>query len=188
MKSVIVSIISFLVLVSNTYAQVLRPIDEVVIEDANGERIGKGKLHHDYPGFAEVSVIMEWGQHTFILGVKHSGFTEPDDILVYESQDCTGQPFLFSGAYLAGEGIFSIVAIAPPGKTLYVPQFQAIQEERWIQSQVRFGNITADNPRGCTLWWGQAVPVIIAKPTINLDTEFTPPFKIHRPARVARRK
>ena len=105
-------LVGFISLVASAVsAQVIEPIDSVVVVDANGKKVG-------VPFSAPFGVVMRYDPtSSFVfLGLKPDGFSY-FPYLAYGSDDCSGQAFL--NGTVAGP-FYQASTVGLPGHTLYI--------------------------------------------------------------------
>jgi len=96
--------------------------------------------------------------------------------LVFESFDCTGQPYFPVRSF---NSTFPPTIVAPPGQTVYVPMNQP-PEHRALSSALQkvtfcFGEDPCPRFECVGALDGEVVP---AQALIDLDTKFVPPFSV----------
>ena len=102
--------------------------------------------------------------------MRRDGFESSDD-LAFESTDCSGPPYLISSES-GGPSLFAAASIAPPGHTLYVEDTGASSRSINVGS-------TLPSVDGCGAFSPPfAMEAIPALTMVDLDTLFTPPFRL----------
>jgi hypothetical protein len=120
---------------------------------------------------ATSAVSYQVGDRRFSVGVDKTGFPKCPFVAgnFFESDDCSGIPFVFVDT----SALVESARVADPGSTVYLPDLDNIQQDFHVRSQPNsFGQV------GCfpvDFIIPNAAPEI---PIINLDTLFTPPFRI----------
>ena len=146
--------------------QVLRKVRSLVVVDASGKTVG-GVIAADK---TEVTVAFQIGEQFVLIPLKNDGFVI--GTLNYQTSDCSGTAFLDSPSTGAP---FPNSAVAPPGKTLYLPDPNAAPETVVVKSIF----FTFESFIGCdTEGGGQVSLEIPAKAVVDLNTLFTPPFTV----------
>jgi len=156
---------------------------QLTVYDADGKKVG------DVTGAQIV-----WGQFLpqvsfkvedvpFLLLVFRDGFAQNDEV-VWESTDCSGTPFVLRELWYGGQPLPSpmpIVAVGLPGNTVYVEDGPA--------RAITAGSYSTQPEPGLELPFGPSqcekimrplsgFQTIPARPLINMDTKFKPPFKV----------
>ena len=163
----ILALSSFLLLFAAppVYAQELQPVEELVIVDANGNKVGTvlDSVNDRY------TIVMKYGERIFQLFIENNG----DDFwyfsLFFESTDCSGTPFV-SNSFR--NKILQIGTIAPPNRTVYLPDLDAAPRVITRMSVISALSLGECVPSVYTFLASPALPVV------DLDTVFTPPFSM----------
>ncbi len=170
-------------------AQRLQHVEQLVVLDADGKRVGPAIGAEHVVGQFVPLVPFRVGQVPFILGVYRDGFapvvtTSPTTVL-WESEDCSGTPFLQAHGFPTARslGAMPLIAVGLPGNTVYVedgpgrtirvrsistPSVEALLGSPELRSQCN----RSGWPVGLE---GLAIP---ARALINLDTRFRAPFTV----------
>lgn len=109
----------------------------------------------------------------FVLIASNTGL-EGDLLLLFQSRTCEGNPFVVD---ITSESPFMPTAIAPPGRTLYIPVTGAVAQELTIGSgmdptgecNVLVSNEEDPDP---------TLPVLQAEGAMDLNTLFVGPFDV----------
>jgi hypothetical protein len=138
------------------------------VVDANGKVIGIAAT----PGGTGATLVFEVGGQVFSLAVGGDGFNEGGSF-VFESPDttCSGTPLL----QVYPPALLTQVVIAPPGTTVYAPDPSAVPQTISVGSMQFFPGGSCSSFCFPVCPTGSVVPVIAL---VDLDTQFTPPFKV----------
>jgi hypothetical protein len=112
------------------------------------------------------AVVLERNGQRVGLLVHPDRFEGSGPSLAYESLDCTGQAWLngpFATLILPG-------TIEGPGQTVYIPDLSATPGLVTAQSLLQMGR--------CFTFQFDVSPAVPALPLVDLDTVFTPPFRL----------
>lgn len=131
------------------------------VVDANGKLIGNA-----IPDGTSASLVFKVGGQVFGVTVHGDGFAR-DGGLVFESPDttCSGTPLI----EVRPAALLTDRAIAPPGSTVYVADPQAVPQT------ITRGSIFFN---GFCLSLGGSASAVPVVALVDLDTMFTPPFKV----------
>ncbi len=152
-----------------TRGQTFQPIDQLSVVDANGKAVGK--LVDLYKGSAGTAIVaLKANDFIFTVFIHRDTFETAD--LCFESADCSGpavscdclDPPLIGAA---------AAVVSSPGNTLYAPAAGAAPRQVMLQS-TRSADGTCQGLSGgfaCDV----ALPI---QPLIDLNTLFTPPFRL----------
>ncbi len=125
--------------------------------------------------FREAVVFLTVNSQSFALRLNDK-FYYPGNKIYYTSLDCTGTPYLSMNAInINYKGITQTpVGITSPGQTVHLPQSGStpvtIQVQSYWLDDTHCGNFSPPN--------SVFEYVIEAYPLVNLNTMFTPPFKV----------
>jgi hypothetical protein len=111
-----------------------------------------------------------------VLGVLRDRLAGQLSTLFFETPDCSGTPFV--PAPLASE-LLPLVVVAPPGSSLY--QAQGTEPPRALRYRSILEGSTLLRPaQACTPVTppGNLQQAIQAARVLDLDTQFTPPFRL----------
>src|SRR5262245_3062020 len=187
LKKTLILISVLAVAVSVAYTQeTLKPVDSLIVVDSTGKRVGDVvSWNNKVPGVAfqlnNFLFLLYVAQHRFF----GTGYVQLGDTLYFESTDCSGTPFLLAEPLLnpsAKEANLTpvpVVAVNLPGNTLYIPDENAPVNRTMKSVLDPFtpqGSYTA--PGTCSSVNSLQISSLRAKPSIDLDTLFTPPFKL----------
>ena len=158
--------ITTVLVTSAVYAQTLKSVSTFVVVDANNRVIGRADLG-DVARGSDLNLLFQVGEQVFALEVQAAGWRRGEaSSLLFESTDCSGQPFIS-----ATMEILTPAFVSPPGNTVYLP--------------IPGSAMQTINPRSERDRDGQCSPVSFFEPSafpaqavINLDTLFTPPFRV----------
>lgn len=151
----------------------VRPVGRVKVVDSRGNTVGTviGGLGLTYVHNALINgqfaptVLLEVDGRLIAVHISQDNFFT-NTILYFESNNCSGTPFLPVG----WENLPILVsAIGPPGHTAYL----AVRG-----SQPRVVTTRSELFRGLCRFSGSTERVFPAEALIDLDTEFTPPFEL----------
>ena len=132
------------------------------------------------------------------LGFAHFSFTSPSDLTVlYESEDCSGQPYVRGGAEgIEGvransmlETVPIIASIDPINDPANETLWEADDSEEPIVREIRSswsntasrpvaGSDLPAPPKCLTQNFGQPVPLLPVIPVFDLSSKFTPPYSL----------
>lgn len=155
---------------------------QLAVYDSGGKKVGDvtGAQYYLGPFVPQVSFKVE--DFPFMLLVFRDGFVQGSEVL-WESAACSGAPFVL-GSTSYGHPMSSsmpIVAVGLPGSTVYVEDGPArVITVRSYSSQPVLGTDPSLGSSQC----GRAAPFLSsyptypARPLINMDTEFKPPFTV----------
>ncbi len=148
------------------HAEKLKGFSTFKVVDANGKELGIATANALGPNTA--ILVFEVGGQVFDVQVRGDGFIR-SFALVFEFPDttCSGTPLM----RVSPHDLLTPVAIAPPGSTVYAPDPQAVPRT------ITEGSFFAGGSCVSSGFSGSAVPVVAL---VDLDTQFTPPFKIKR--------
>jgi len=128
----------------------------------------KGKLSGIASGAGGTNAVMEFnvGGQVFNLVVSGNRFFGNDN-LFFESPDttCAGTRLMQPGS---SDELLTGVAIGPPGSTVYAPDSQAVPQTITVGSYFSYY---------CS-GFAFTTPLVPAVALVDLDTQFTPPFKV----------
>lgn len=156
---------------------------QLAVYDADGKKVG------DVTG-AQIA----WGQFLpqvsfkvesvpFMLLVFRDGFAQNNEV-VWESTDCSGAPFVLGDVWYGQSlpGPMPVVAVGLPGSTVYVEDGPARAiTVRSYSTQPVPGLYPSFGPSQCeesTRPLSSSLQTIPARPLINIDTKFKPPFTV----------
>lgn len=154
------------------------PGNGVAVYDANGIKVGPlVDVVWDNPVMVLTAVVgYSVNNQTALLRIEADHIEGSGDYgsmtstIDFESNDCTGTPFVLQ----ADNAFIAIPSrVAPPGRTLYIAsqpetQFKLSVGSYWTTGYgcVQTGGIQTD------------VPALYVTPVVQLDSLFTPPFRI----------
>jgi hypothetical protein len=121
---------------------------------------------------ASNAVSYQVGGRIFSVGVDKTGFPKCPILTTsfFESTDCSGTPFV----QVFISALVEISRVGEPGSTVYLPDLDNIQQNFLSHSQTNlFGG-------GCSIFDNNLPNAAPEIPIIDLDTVFTPPFKVQR--------
>ena len=167
------------------YSQQLRRVDSVKVVDARGRTVGKGASTRsvgsgDLAEVVAVTVILEVDGH-LISALAFRNFLSANAVSLqgpwFTSTDCSGTPYLAVGEPGAAEqGLLPHVAINVPGDTVYIRDFDA--EPQTVTIHSGFVGFPSEQLHGfCGITPAESLRMFPARPLIDLDTRFTPPFR-----------
>ena len=115
------------------------------------------------------SMVFRHSGRVFVLDM-HRYKVKGEADLYYTSSDCTGAPLIDIEGDPAN-WLMDVVAVGPPGMTVYARDLQAIPADVPVGSTFQEGEGPCVSlPSGSTKVTAPAVPLI------DLSTQFTPPF------------
>jgi hypothetical protein len=141
---------------------------QLEVVDANGIKIGVVDSIQSFNPVIAFNLDGRW----FSLTVLQSGFAANTQ-LGFETFDCSGTRFLINfGAVLGTSVMFSPVAIAPSGNTVFLPVSNSTSEPRTLNS-------TMSREGACSpLTQPVEAQVFPAQAIEDLNSRFTPPFTL----------
>lgn len=149
-----------------------------VIIDANGKTIGPildpfSVLPPPLGSITDldshwVDVPFRVGDRRIVLTVHRSGYAK-NGSLYFESTDCTGQPYLHTET----EDLLTPTFVRAPRNTLYVPDGPYV----YVTARSHIEPSTLEGER-CNSLYPFHDPFRVARPVVNLDDLFTPPFRV----------
>lgn len=147
------------------------------VVDANGVLVGNviGAATPVNPLQSVVIAYKRDKRTVVVLQVFRDHFEGNVPALLFLSPNCTGTPFLPTADQV--QTLTSVVAIAPPGSTVYLAEPQATSQTITVGSELgRDGSCTtpAEAAGGST----PQMTVVPAFPSVDLNTLFTPPFSL----------
>jgi hypothetical protein len=151
-------------------AEKLKSISTIEVYDATGKKVGEVfSLFNNAAGVgAGVLMAFEVEDQPVVLPVSTRGFTSGGSPF-FNSGNCSGTPLLpFNETLLLPQAVLSA-----PGKTLYLQMPDAVPQ--------RFIPFTGTrlNPDGtCTPVNFDNIELVTARPVVDLDMLFTPPFSV----------
>jgi hypothetical protein len=168
-------------------------VKDAVVFDGNGKKMGIALDYHFPATDVTVHIGLIIGGKEYITGVRSLSFTTPGDVAVlYESTDCSGQPYVQTGAggidgVRANSMLDTIPIIAsndpinnPANETLWEVDNSVQPMMKEIQS--RWANAAQDDltglpiaPRCQASGFGQLEVLPIVE-VFNLSSVFTPPY------------
>lgn len=135
------------------------------VYDANNNKVGDVISTSSPPATAMIALQVD--THLLALSVNNNAIDgSTSGPPRFESTNCLGAPLVEPGST---HSIFPFVTVAPPGRTIYLPDPAAIPRQFRYRSEL--------NPEGC-------VPVddllvgVPASVLLDLNTLFTPPFRV----------
>jgi hypothetical protein len=139
------------------------------IVDANGTKIGSNVIGADQE--QRLRVAFNFDGRVFTLLVTQSDFLS-DFTLLFQSPDCTGNQFVIDNSILSGTpSLVASVAVAPPGKTVYLPVLNSSSQSITVGS-------TLSSDGTCSPVTPFEAPVFPAQGIADLSTQFMPPFRV----------
>jgi hypothetical protein len=169
-----------MVFLLTAYARNLFSPHQLAVYDAYGKRVGlvSGATS------GKPMVSFKFQDVPFMLLVLRDGFQA--SLVVWESTDCSGQPFIPTGGdpYPFSPSSLPIVAVAMPGNTVYVED----GTPRSITARSYSTYPGHPGPGGSPGSWPQcaespAQPWVLtsvpARPLVDMNSYFTPPFTVH---------
>lgn len=170
MRPTIASIAIFASSSLAAYAQTPTPAAEpglVRVFDANGKQVGNTVGVEK----TRVTVALTAGGYVFVLRAfqDHFEFEGPGTIF-FESLDCSGTLFISAQG---DPTVLQLVALAPPGNTVYVPSPGAAPRSITANSALYVSGCTTQLPGGQTV--DGAFPAVAL---MDLNSQFTPPFRV----------
>ncbi len=156
---------------SAAYGAELHRVFRLLIFDANNKLIG------DATPLSQSQAVVGFrvGGHIFEVFVAQDRFWGLADIY-FESPDttCSGTPLMrpLSRSF----ELLPLAAVAPPGSTVYIPDPQAVPR------RITVGSLSQPLLQGeCVVLGGEFnLEVVPSLALIDLDTKFTPPFRVSR--------
>jgi hypothetical protein len=143
----------------------LKNNDTLTVIDSNKRKVGQiGPLPTGFCGGSAVSY--EANGRIFSVSVNKTGFGKCQPLYFFESSDCSGTPFV----QVDTSALIESARVGEPGSTVYLPKLDELRKGFQSHSLIEFESFcnTVDN----------IVDVAPEIPIIDLDTIFTPPFKI----------
>ena len=183
-KRIIVSLAAIgLLLPLAASAQKLRPVQQLTVYDADGNRVGVIiGAETEYDAFHPL-VPFKVDDVPFMLSVFRDGFAA-QEVVVWESTDCSGAPFIPIGTpdYPITRSSLPIVALGVPGSTVYVEDgaVTTIGVRSYSTMPINAPRNVPPLPTRCAApgivpWIRQVVP---ARALIDMNTLFKPPFTV----------
>jgi hypothetical protein len=148
------------------HARPLKGFSTVNVVDANGKAVGIATSS----GGQQVFLMFKVGEQVFTIFVARNRIFGGSPLLRFLSPDCSGAPLLVVFPDQDDIYLLTPFAIAPPGSTIYAPDPQAAPQTITVGSM-----LSGD---GSCLTGEFSELVVPAVALIDLDTEFTPPFKV----------
>ncbi len=153
------------------HAGPLKGFSTFKVVDANGKELGIATT----PGGTGAILVFNVGGQVFSVAVGGDGFFQ-NGLFVFEFPDttCSGTLLVQVSPLSPPADLLTRVQIAPPGHTVYVPDPQAVPQTISVGSTQFPGGSCSSF---CFPVCGTAlvVPVVAL---VDLDTQFTPPFKV----------
>ena len=144
-------------------AQTISNVHAATVLDANGKKVGS--LQRSQQVYFKLD-----GGNVFLVEVQTNGFRRGEGAqLYYVTPDCSGTPY--TPADYPGVDIVPSALLGPPGRTLYRPDPAAAPRTITAMSQDGEDQGCFNISPGLTQ---MALPLI---PVIDLNTQFTPPFR-----------
>ena len=110
------------------------------------------------------------------LYITRNNYNNRDNIVVFTSRDCSGQPYITS--YDMADDLFDPAFVGAPGSTLYVATLGHEPELRQTSSQLLWYSDPIYYPTGCIEDSYESNWTVPATPVVDLDTLFTLPFHL----------
>jgi len=176
-----VAVIGILFLVA-ALAQRPHPIEQLAVYDSDGRRVGPVAGGEDAIGGFEPLVSFNVEGVPFMLFVFRDGLASNTNV-VWESTDCSGEPFISLEIGHSAPSSLPIVAVAVPGSTVYVENGTALTVTLRSLSTGPL-NLPANTPPfPPTCFPVEPNPVVKlravpARPLIDMSTNFKPPFTV----------
>ena len=152
----------------------VKPVGQVVVVDSKAKIVGHamGGLGVNFLTAVgdqpfEPTVLLQVDEHLVAVHVARNRLF--GRTVYFESENCQGTPWLFASPSI--ESLLSLVGIAPPGNTLYLPPATVVSQQITVRSFLSSGTCNSLSFSFTT----NAVP---GEPLINLDTVYTPPFSV----------
>lgn len=146
-------------------------ITNLQVVDANNKSLGTAH----FTASVEMSVVMQVNEHFVLLPVFPYGFAPTPVNVGFTTPDCTGQGYLIS-PFSFELLLFTPAAITLPGSVLWIPSGEPLEI---IHRQSTLVPPDEYRPNGC---YYNVEPFldfgIPATATEQLDTMFTPPFRL----------
>lgn len=148
-----------------------------VLVDANGKTLGPildpigpvpPPVGPSDAGSHIVQVPFRVGDRRILLDVHRLGYGKSGG-LYFESSDCTGQPYLRTQT----EALLTPAFVRPPRNTLYVPDGPYV----YVTARSHIEPSTLEGER-CNALSPLYDPFRVARPVVDLDDLFTPPFRV----------
>ena len=156
---------------ANSGATVLDAIDRLTVVDAEGTTVGRALV---LKGLNATVALRIDGQVVGLDVFRDFFLGTLDSDLLFESSDCSGPAFIRQEDAMASLPAPSFVFA--PGRTIYIPDAEA--EVRTITVRSSSWRSIRD-PYACGPWHEDpGVLVRPMRPTIDLNTVFTPPFRL----------
>ncbi len=145
-------------------AQTVTPLDTLRIVDQNGRSLGRA-----FSGASGFFFLKARDVYVRI-GVSRDQFVGSDNVLYYESSDCSGQPLLqVDPATLVGFGPSHVGSL--PDQTLTTPREGATLTSTIVRSDRATG-------RPCHVRAEFTINAVPGDPFIDLGPLYTPPFRV----------
>lgn len=147
----------------------------LTVVDSTGTTLGRVVGTPSFWGVS-VSVPFRIEGQLFVLNVAINDYfgNEDDDEVLFESADCSGQPFLDDPEDFGTDPlpILPVVAVNAPGNTVYLQVRGSAAETRLIQSGLHENGNCYTDPDP---FERRVVPALTV---VDMDTLFTPPFSV----------
>lgn len=153
------------------------------IFDAQGARVGsllqgtcRGELNlpvsitSDSFPFDYFPVVIRVSDVNYVSCAGVGGFLPTGVVFLYESSDCTGQPYT-SNLYTEGS-LAKVAIIGTPSKTLY------IRNPDWLAHPISFNSQRNAAGGSCIPWTLTSSDYVPVNPTVDLDSLFQQPFSL----------
>ncbi|OFW39914.1 MAG: hypothetical protein A3J28_05275 [Acidobacteria bacterium RIFCSPLOWO2_12_FULL_60_22] len=150
----------------------VKPVVQVTVVDSKGKIVGHtlGGVGLNFVRFVndpfEPTVLLKVNERLIALHVAKNYFFQSQ--LLFESENCLGN--FWVSASFDEDSLLPLVAVGPPGNTLYLSQPNAASRRIALKSLFIAGK--------CIPNFSSNIEAIPAEPLIDLDTVFTPPFSL----------
>jgi hypothetical protein len=149
------------------------------VYDANDTKVGELIGSTDRT-LQPAEVLFRIDGHSFVLSVFADRFAGTSDRVYFEGDNCVGRSFLFLSSTLSQvrPTLLPLIAVAPPGSTVYLAENHGPAQTFHYNSTLTASSLSTaggvcDSPGG-----NNPINARQATPLVDLDTMFTPPFRI----------
>jgi hypothetical protein len=150
----------------------LQPQAVLAVFDAHGKQVGQVvgvEAGHGGPSLIYVVVRLTVGPHTFVLSAHRDRLVGNTSAPMFESDDCSGQPFLVRPA---PDAVLPSVAIVGPRAAVYLAAPEAIPRTIVAKSYLELDGSCLG---GIEAYVSGRIPAL---KLIELSAHFSPPFHV----------
>jgi hypothetical protein len=148
--------------------QSIVPINPTTVIDAKKKVVGQIVPFMNECSDVPISVAYKFGKRIFSVGVNKVGFAKCQLFYIFESSDFSGTPYKVIDPSLFIEG----ARVGEPNSTLYISDIEHIKQNVQSHSTQEWPGWCNSNADNIIQYAAPEVPLI------DLETIFTPPFKV----------